>query len=242
MIPDGSYRWVVGVLVVTLAAALCPGTARGSCAGCHEHLQQDPTWAHSYEDWWGSMHAAQDITCRDCHGGDGETENPAEAHASMWLRAGADSDGGSAVVVGCGGCHADEYAAGREGPHAWASETGRRGARCTDCHGPAGDRVPTADDLVLTCRPCHASHRERTMVSSVEQLLSELARLRLALAFPEASRVSADREQSLAGQRRGRAAEAVRAAMAAWHRLDLPAIARAVAEAVEAMEPGLDPE
>jgi len=240
VIRDRSYRWVV--VVVTVVAALFPGTARGSCAGCHEHLQQDPTWAHSYQEWWGSMHAAQDITCRDCHGGDGETENPAEAHASMWLRAGADTDGGSAIAAGCGGCHEAEYAAGRDGPHARAAEAGRRGARCIDCHGPAGDRVPTADDLALTCRPCHASDREGVMVLSAEQLLSELARVRLALAFPDASRVSADPERSLARQRRARAAEAVRAAMAAWHRLDLPAIARAVAEAADAMGPELPPE
>jgi len=230
------------VLVVTLAAAVCPGTARGSCAGCHEHLQQDPSWAHSYQDWWGSMHAGQDVTCRDCHGGDGETENAAEAHTSMWLRAGADRNGGSAVAADCGGCHADEYAAGREGPHAWVSETGRRGARCTDCHGSAGDRVPTADDLAITCGPCHASHRARAMVSSAARLLSELARLRLALAFPETSRVLAGPERLLARQRRARASEAVRAAMAAWHRLDLPAITHAVAEAAAAMEPVLDPE
>ena len=240
MISDGSYGWIAGVLVVTLAVALCPATARGSCAGCHKNLYQDPDWAHSYTEWRGSMHADQDVTCIDCHGGDGETVNAAEAHASMWLPDGGDADGRSAVEADCGGCHTEESAASLAGPHDRALDGDPPDALCTDCHGPVGDHVPTADDLAVTCRPCHASGHERVMVWSFERLLDELGRLRVAVAFPSAIRLSADQDR----QRRAHAAKAIRAAMVAWHRLDLGEIGRTVAEAAEAaeaIEPGLDP-
>jgi hypothetical protein len=223
-------------LAVVLTATFWPDIARGSCVGCHASLREEPAWAHSYQEWQESMHADQDITCEHCHGGDGDTASAAQAHASMGRPGGGGGEqaaGGPGIEARCGGCHVDEYAASCQGPHGCGQPADRRGARCLDCHGAVGDRVPAADDLPAICLPCHASGRDRVMVWLAGDLLRELSRLRLAVAFPERGGVPSDQDGGPAGHRRARAAEAVRAATAAWHRLDLGAIGRSLAEATE---------
>ncbi|HUU44282.1 MAG TPA: cytochrome c3 family protein [Acidobacteriota bacterium] len=171
-----AFALVVGLwCVVPAGAAQTPN----SCINCHsaqttERLRQP---AIRYPD---DIHAAKNVSCTDCHGGDasrGFTENdPRLAHSRSKGYRGAPRP--EAIPELCARCHSDvEYMKNyspklrvdqlleyRSSYHGKALAKGdEKVATCTSCHGvhgilPASDtRSPTyKTNVAATCARCHA--------------------------------------------------------------------------------------
>lgn len=129
------------------------GAIAANCTKCHEGIQ--PEYAasvHAQQFAKGNTTAA---TCSDCHSAHriGRTETDA------WRLA---------VIEECGTCHLDRIATYRDTFHGQVTALGfARVATCSDCHGnhtilpasiPASKVSP--QNLVTTCRQCHANANE----------------------------------------------------------------------------------
>jgi nitrate/TMAO reductase-like tetraheme cytochrome c subunit len=154
------------------------------CIQCHGGLQG--RLAEPVALWRTSIHAANGISCHDCHGGDPTDFAMAMSPERGFLGA-PDYD---KVPEFCGRCHvgvAKEYLAGAHGK---AIESG--GAQCVVCHG--NHAVKKADLNLIneqTCTQCHSYERAAlirlslgetdTMVKTVENDLDRLSRLGFAV-------------------------------------------------------------
>ncbi len=128
-----------------------PGAPGGvnSCATCHATLGDArlsaPVAAHA-----GDVHAAQGLSCADCHGG-----NPAvmDKAASMSSAAGFKGKlGGQAQVQACARCHGDPAFMKRFAP---AMPVDQAAKYATSGHGR---RLASGDLGVATCASCHGAH------------------------------------------------------------------------------------
>lgn len=150
------------------------------CIQCHS-AQPGPLGA-PVAAWRTSIHAANGVSCHDCHGGD-----PADFAMAMSPERGfLGAPEYTAVPDFCGRCHvgvAKEY---RAGAHGKAIESG--GAQCVVCH--SNHAIQKASLNLIneeTCTQCHTYERAAqirlslaetdAMVSKVEHDLDRLSRL-----------------------------------------------------------------
>ncbi len=152
------------VVCLTLFVAL-PAAAeeRESCGTCHPA---------SRVDFEGSIHAREEVTCSDCHGGDPRTLDVDEAHRGKF-RSWKDR---LTTPLLCAECHSDlermraynlpgdQLAVYQTSQHGRSNAAGdRRAAVCTDCHGGHGILAPGDPassvhprNIQETCAACHA--------------------------------------------------------------------------------------
>jgi len=118
-----------------------------SCADCHEALK--PRQADIVTVWKESIHAAEGVTCADCHGGDPTSDQITVAMAEENGFVGAP---GRIETVGlCGSCHADT-----ERMRKYGIPTDQYAKYWTSVHGQ--QLATTRDDRVAICTDCHGSH------------------------------------------------------------------------------------
>lgn len=122
------------------------GDANG-CLDCHQELEGRS--AEAVNDWQVSIHADRDVICADCHGGDPNATNMADAHGEGFIGAPDRTE----IPELCGSCHAnvelmrqfdlptDQLAKYRESLH--------------------GQRLAEGDEKVATCFDCHDGHATR---------------------------------------------------------------------------------
>ena len=155
-------RRLVAALCAVLAWAATAAAAE-QCGVCH------PESRVAFAE---SIHADEDVTCVDCHGGDPASRRTEAAHRGGFRAL----DDRLEIPELCAGCHADlermrpynlpvdQYAVYQTSQHGRAIARGeRRAAICTDCHGshrvlgPANPESPVSHrKLVDTCGRCHA--------------------------------------------------------------------------------------
>ncbi|UCE26532.1 MAG: cytochrome c3 family protein [Candidatus Coatesbacteria bacterium] len=157
------YVCVISMVTVMTAA----GAVNDACTECHKDWPE-------YAGWEKSSHAAADVTCVDCHGGDPTAVSMDVVRAS----AGYVDLTDKRVIPGvCAGCHSDLTAMRQYGlPTDQMSLylTSRHGDRlvnfgdvkaasCADCHGahlvlPANDPASKANrfNIPATCAGCHS--------------------------------------------------------------------------------------
>jgi predicted CxxxxCH...CXXCH cytochrome family protein len=123
-------------LVAFAAAAAVPPDS--DCLSCHDGVALGE-----------SIHAQAGLSCVDCHSDlQALKEFP---HAEKLEPA------------NCAACHDDAAAKHASGLHAKALATGRKGARCADCHGAGHAVLPSSDpksptshfNVPQTCAKCH---------------------------------------------------------------------------------------
>ncbi|HEY63795.1 MAG TPA: hypothetical protein G4O02_04430 [Caldilineae bacterium] len=149
---------------------------QNTCATCHRTL--DEKQARIVDEWEKSIHAARNVSCADCHGGDPGAEGINE---SMAPAAGYIGVPDRVKVPGlCASCHADpvrmrqydlptdQFAKYQESIHGRALyENGDPNvATCVDCHG--SHKVPEVNDpsadvypinVPKLCARCHADEQ-----------------------------------------------------------------------------------
>jgi predicted CXXCH cytochrome family protein len=161
--------------LLAAAALFAPLLAFGQkngCIDCHRQLDGDlkaPVAAFETD-----IHREFGLSCRDCHGGNADTDDVALAKDKSFKGAPAKAQ----VPLFCGGCHADpavmraynpalrtdqlsQYGTSRHGKLLKAGDT--KVAVCTDCHGFHGilsARLPKSKtfpwNIPQTCGRCHA--------------------------------------------------------------------------------------
>ena len=174
----------LAVSLVLLSIPAASLAAESVCLQCHAGLSGD--LSAPVADWQTSVHAANGISCHDCHGGDATDMAMAKSPDKGFLGAPEYED----VPEFCGRCHVGIYEAYSAGAHGQALAEG--GAQCVICHGnhaiqEAGLELINEDD----CSRCHSYERAAlirlslvetdTMIKEVEQNLDRLYRLGFAV-------------------------------------------------------------
>lgn len=133
-----------------------PGeTAQSSCVACHRDLPQTFV-GHTFEDWEGSLHAEQGISCHDCHGGDPTQQEAQRAHQNV--RPSRDPESRlyfTRIPATCGECHTQELQNFKQSVHFTQLQGTGRGPNCITCHGSMAISIPQPAELSSTCAACH---------------------------------------------------------------------------------------
>jgi hypothetical protein len=178
-------RVVTLVLVLILAAGVQFGVAAteaeigAGCVNCHKDISSG-----LHMQWEMSTHAANDVSCYDCHGADEGDSDGFEHHGGLIATLVTPKD--------CGGCHEDEATQTQNSYHAKAGEildskdaylahvAGGEPAAvagCESCHGGKITVDPTSPNMLSakswpntgigrlnpdgskgSCTPCHTRH------------------------------------------------------------------------------------
>lgn len=154
------------------------------CIQCHGG--QEGRLAAPVVEWQTSIHAANNISCHDCHGGD-----PTDFAMAMSPERGfIGVPEYTEVPDFCGRCHVGVAAEYKAGAHGLAIENG--GAQCVVCHGNhAVQRASLSLINEQDCSRCHSYDRAAliklalsetdTMITAVENDLERLYRLGFAI-------------------------------------------------------------
>lgn len=152
-----------------------------TCVDCHATLEgkQAEITAH----WQRSVHAEQDVSCVNCHGGNpsGTTVDEAMSPAAGYIGTPAKAD----IPALCASCHADvsqmrqynlptdQYAKYQESTHGLRLVQGDvTVATCYDCHG--GHETLKANDPASSVYPanvptlCSGCHSDKTLMAPYE--------------------------------------------------------------------------
>ncbi|MCL5023653.1 MAG: cytochrome c3 family protein [Nitrospirae bacterium] len=193
-------RYAAGLLAVVIIFVYA-GNVRSeekpvACVICHEYL--DGALAGPVQEWRGSIHQQNGITCDLCHGGDPGVDlgnirqlTPRE-FADRQSRAMAKSRGfigkpsGRVMFDVCGKCHAgsvDRYANSIMGK-AYLDDKG--GPSCTVCHGAHRNAIP---EVPKVCESCHSDTTGFDQIDAMNvtaSTIGELSRIRIKLAEEKA--------------------------------------------------------
>jgi hypothetical protein len=113
---------------------------KDSCATCHsdpEFLVTNKKLYDYYQQWDGSIHDQEEVTCDDCHGGNPRATDKKKAHASGV--GAADPKSGihyTAIPETCGQCHDDILEGFQESEHFAHVE------KCARCHNQKSENNP----------------------------------------------------------------------------------------------------
>ncbi|MEJ2492054.1 MAG: cytochrome c3 family protein [Desulfuromonadales bacterium] len=183
MIRTSTQLFLLAVLSLCLVPALAPA-ADTVCLQCHGGL--DGRLGDPVDAWRTSVHAENDISCHDCHGGD-----PTDMAMAMSPERGfIGVPEYTEVPDFCGRCHVGVAKAYKAGAHGQAIDRG--GAQCVVCHSNHAIQ-PASLDMIneKDCTRCHSYERAAlirlalvetdTMIKNVEQDLDKLHRLGFAV-------------------------------------------------------------
>ena len=187
-------RSIFSLLVLFIVSCLAmPSLLVAADTVCIEcHGGQEGRLGAPVAQWRTSVHAANGISCHDCHGGDPTDYAMAMSPERGFLGA----PGYTAVPDFCGRCHvgvAEDY---KGGAHGQAIERG--GAQCVVCHGNHAVQRASLDLInEQDCSRCHTYERAAlirlsltetdTMIRKVEHDLDRLYRLGFAVDDMQAS-------------------------------------------------------
>ncbi|MFQ6033973.1 MAG: hypothetical protein ACE5KR_03845 [Candidatus Bipolaricaulia bacterium] len=139
-----------------------------TCVACHRQIPEGTLTGHSFRDWERSLHAAQDVACEACHGGDPTKGEKDRAHEGVIPS----TELGSKVYfknipATCGRCHTGEFERFQTSVHYRQLEEEGRGPNCVTCHGAMAISILTPEELQQTCSACH---NERLGIKPVEPI------------------------------------------------------------------------
>jgi formate-dependent nitrite reductase cytochrome c552 subunit len=134
-----------------------------TCENCHRNadfLVTNKKLYDYYQQWQGSVHAQEGVSCSDCHGGDALAAAKDEAHGEG-VRASDPTTGiyFANVPETCGTCH-DEILEGFRTSSHFAHVQKReakdeQGPTCVTCHGSIDSAVLSANTVAQACERCH---------------------------------------------------------------------------------------
>jgi nitrate/TMAO reductase-like tetraheme cytochrome c subunit len=178
--------YIVHILLL-LALVGLPSSVFAADSVCTEcHAGQPGPLGEPVDEWHGSVHAENGITCHDCHGGD-----PTDFAMAMSPERGfIGVPEYTEVPEFCGRCHVGVAEAYTAGAHGQAVEAG--GAQCVVCHGNHAVQRASLDLInEEKCSMCHEYERAALiklsltetdeMILGVEQDLDRLYKLGFAV-------------------------------------------------------------
>jgi Cytochrome c3 len=165
----GKIMYTTGriLLLCWAATLLLCGAARAqegksACVTCHSFMGGE--LGRPVQEWTGSIHQQNGITCELCHGG-----NPDVALGDVRQLAGADFEAkrlqamsaargfigkpsGKALFGMCSRCHGDSVARFEKSIMGKAYLEGKGGPSCVTCHNPHRNAMPAVPKV---CESCH---------------------------------------------------------------------------------------
>lgn len=151
---------VCGTLVLTAL----PAAAQSSrCADCHiaNVNSAGANWTgfalRHLGEWDMSPHAAKNVGCEKCHGGNATTFEPFLAHQNMLnMRNPASPINRFNLPKTCGTCHTGPFVSFQKSQHYKLLLSGDdRGPTCSTCHGEAAGNLLSPKSLEGQCNQCH---------------------------------------------------------------------------------------
>jgi nitrate/TMAO reductase-like tetraheme cytochrome c subunit len=136
---------------------------KNTCVECHSDarfLVQNKKLYEYFQGWQTSIHAAQGVTCVDCHGGNPHAASKAEAHAGAALKS---SDRSSStnyrnIPDTCARCHKEivsRFRLSQHYAHLKPNKDNEQGPNCVTCHGSVNTTVLNVNTVRRTCEQCH---------------------------------------------------------------------------------------
>jgi hypothetical protein len=247
----GLVVWLWRTLLVSLVGAVAagaepPAAVMDSCVDCHRNpdfLVQNKKLYDYFRDWQLSIHAENDVSCSDCHGGDPTVSDMRLSHRG----AAGEASNNSAVNFKnvpdtCGQCHdeiLEAYLGSNHFDHLAKTRGKERkqGPNCVTCHGSMNTSVLDVTNVEAACARCH---NEET---GNKPEIPEEARLVLN------KFLSIDRFHRYMGNRlQGEARQAffddvdprIHALAVLWHSFDLSKVEPATRELVDRMKAARD--
>jgi cytochrome c553 len=136
------------------------GDAANSCTECHgnpQFLVTNKQLYKYYRDWELSVHAAEGVTCVECHGGKPEESEKTRAHGKD-VKQLLTPVNYERISSTCGTCHEKNVANYKKSKHyRKLIETGLSypTPTCVNCHGSINTSIPAADAIAEICSHCH---------------------------------------------------------------------------------------
>jgi hypothetical protein len=159
----------LAALLAAAAGCAAPEAEQSTCVSCHEREEADVPQKASLDpggvvhvefefsrptaEWRESVHAAAEVSCDACHGGD---PHEPDEELSMSEEAGfLENPSWTEVTEWCGVCHEGIAAAYERGAFGRAMREGTRVPTCVTCHMPAGHKITeSVPEQIRTARLC----------------------------------------------------------------------------------------
>ena len=126
----------IALLVLALGTGSSSGAGaeevESTCVSCHAE-EENVDLSAPVDEWRGSVHAAHEISCDACHGGD-PFEEDADLSKDEKEAGYLGAPGWAEVPAFCGTCHEDIQQAHGEGVLGQKMARGERVAVCSTCH------------------------------------------------------------------------------------------------------------
>jgi len=164
---------LVALVLLTAAGARAEDGAPSQCVACHE-AEEDELVSDCVPEWRASVHAAAEVSCDGCHGGDplADDEDGAHDEAAGWVG----TPPWRELPGFCGACHeevSDGYAAGAFGPARFTG--GAFPPSCATCHMASGHDTSPADAREILPDPLPQRLQLAPAVAEMQALVLPLA-------------------------------------------------------------------
>ena len=128
-----------------------------SCVACHSQVSLPADLATKYFEWHVSAHAAANVGCEKCHGGDSTAKDAKQAHRGVLPRSDSQSRlSDSNVTATCAACHQAIARSFVESTHYNRLMSSGMGPSCTSCHSHmASSVVRSGSRGEALCTYCH---------------------------------------------------------------------------------------
>lgn len=151
-----------------------PVVEKSACIVCHTSDIMKPALRGIPDEWQGSWHALNEVSCHDCHGGDPRDPSLAMSHVRGFVG----KPKYEAVPEFCGKCHIGIMKNYLESGHGRALKEKKKGPNCVTCHGNHGIQRATIDIInEQLCTRCHSYERAKVMKQALfltEKKIGEL--------------------------------------------------------------------
>ena len=168
-------RMILAIVMVAISAFSAFAAEDTVCIQCHGGLEG--VLSAPVDLWRSSVHAANGISCHDCHGGDPTDFEMAMAPERGFIGVPSYTE----VPDFCGRCHIgvkEDYLASA---HGQALEAG--GAQCVMCHGNHAVQYASIDLInEESCSRCHDYERAARVKAEISDTEAMLARLESSVA------------------------------------------------------------
>jgi hypothetical protein len=171
LIPSSISRSSLAALAIAMAVFVyaTPAAKADTCIDCHS----DPNFAVTkkklydyFREWQNSIHAQEDVSCADCHGGDPTAKKKEAAHVVTFKgkKSGvADATNFAHVPETCGSCHEEKYDAYVRSHHyklMLDKKQVQKGPNCVTCHGSLNAVALNVTSVGETCALCHSKEKD----------------------------------------------------------------------------------
>lgn len=142
-----------------------------ACIQCHTSDSMGPEMQQLVEEWRGSWHAKNNVSCHDCHGGAPEDASMSMSHQRGFKGTPKDYD----IPEFCGTCHIGIMESYLRSGHGKTFRETAEGPSCITCHGTHNIQQANMDIInEQLCSRCHTYERAKEMKQALFMVESKL--------------------------------------------------------------------